>query len=131
MIAYDLDGTIVKKEEPFWLSILWKIFPMWASKITVALAKEPLLIPKKKAYIITGRGEQNYKATVAWLKKYKITNPLVMTMFKHTNRNKAMAWKRRSIILLHITTFYEDDKETIKYLSDLPNLRIIKIKHDK
>jgi hypothetical protein len=129
--AYDLDGVIAPKREPWWLSILWWIFPRLASHITVWLIrnKGPLLIPPRNALIITGRGGQLRTATVKWLARNGIFNELIMIRSSHTNRYLARNWKWVQCVKRGVDIFYEDDPKTINELETIEGLEVVRINH--
>lgn len=127
--GYDLDGVIAPRQEPKWLSFIWIVFPLLASKISVWRIRnsKPLIYPIQGSVIISGRGGQNYTTTVKWLKKWGIKNKLYMMKHWHTEPYLAQQWKWAKIQSLNIDVFYEDDEATIKVLSDIKGLKIIKV----
>lgn len=129
LIGYDLDGVIAPKRENKLLGLLWKINPLFATRIAHKNLPSPIRIPEPNAVIITGRCGANYIDTLVWLAKNGIGNELYLNVANYKpNKQKSMGWKSEKINDLGVTLFYDDDIETVEYLRKNTKAKIVHVK---
>ena len=123
-IATDFDGVICKK-------ILLKKDKKWHNMNGVERVKYrtdykkyieevlPLNVDffKNKYFIvITGRKQEDAKATISWCDKYNLYSQKIYYMQKPRTRDNMIEHKANIINKLNIKVYYEDDAKIVKAL---------------